>query len=199
MGSAQELSEEAIRQIIAALGNDDGLALVDTRFALMVYSPENLDRMPRPADYVAEFSKVKQDAFALMGRLRGMSEFYIAQFVTHGADYHAIERALAQLTGVAGDIVAEMQGKSSKGAPSNFALLETIRHLHDAFERHYKGPVTARRQQGAFILPVEQDTRELEYLKAALLGSRILKPNTDDRAISDYRRKALQPTTLPDE
>jgi hypothetical protein len=184
------LSDEAKAKIIAALGNDDALAILDTETALGNYTEgaADLDGIPRPADYVAEFKWLETKATELLVSTRNLSGYFRDQFQLKGQDLTTIEVALAALKKVSESVIADMDGEGSLGAPPNMARRITHRELRDVFEKYYRGPITEAVTAGAIKTPSEQDRRECEFVMTALLDAKIITEIRGlERAYRDYR------------
>jgi hypothetical protein len=157
---------------------DLGMAIlkIEGALGLFVDGAQHLDNIPRPADYVATFKRLRTKAADLLNDVTGTSGYFQDQFQLKGADLHAIETALAVMLDTSNKVLREFEGKSSKGARKNNALCEVIRRLRKVFRDNYSGPRTGRVKRGAFQFKGEEERRELEFVKTALVDARIIMP-----------------------
>lgn len=150
---------------------------VESALGLFVHGAHHLDNIPRPADYVATFKRLRTKAANLLNDVAGTSGFFRDQFQLKGADLHAIERSLAVIADTSNKVLKEFEGKSSKGARKNTALCEVVRRLRKVFRDNYAEPITGRKTHGGFQFAGAEEKRELEFVKTALLDARIIASN----------------------
>lgn len=156
---------------------DPYLAILDVQAALGLYTSgeQHLDRIPRPADYREEFRRVQRATRNLLKTLADWTGYYRDQLKLKGADIQAIETALTSLADVSAAVVKDFEGKSSKGARRNIALMETVLRLRGIFREHCEVPRHSRKRQGAFQHLADWERRELEFVQTALRYARIIR------------------------
>lgn len=173
------LTDEVRAQLIELLGNKGAAAIpeVEKTLGLGHYGAHHLDEIPRPADYVAAFSRLEKEALSLFNSLCELGGYYSEQFAKRGADQDAIEAALIELQRVANGVVNEFKGQPSKGARQNNALAEVVRRLRRTFREYYGGPVDKRRKSGALSYRTDAEKCERKFVKVALRDARLIPVN----------------------
>lgn len=156
---------------------DPHLAILDVEAALGLYGSgaQQLDYIPRAADYREAFRPVQRAAKNLLKTLTDWTGYYRDQLKLKGADIQAIERALNSLVNASAAVVKDFKGKSSKGARRNTALTEVIQRLRRIFRDNYRGPRGSRSRRGAFQSLADWERRELEFVRTALRYARIIR------------------------
>lgn len=156
---------------------DPHVAILDVEAVLGTYisGVQQLDNMPRAADYREAFGPVQRAAKNLLKTLTDWTGYYRDQFKLKGADIQAIERALTSLADVSAAVVKDFKDKSSKGAGRNTALTEVIQRLRRIFRDNYRGPRGNRTRRGAFQSLADWERHELEFVRTALLYARIIR------------------------
>lgn len=188
------LSDDARSQLIDLLNSTDPLAIGQIQLALGTFldGREHLDNIPRAADYVSEFKKVRRDADKVRTTVAGWTDYYRDQFAIREVDIHLIENALKQLIDTASCVISDFEGQSSRGAPSKLALGETVGRLHLVFKRFYQGPETPRTSRGAVVAKSDVEERELEFIKVALRDANIVPKFLSERQVPHHLSLAIK-------
>jgi hypothetical protein len=165
---------------------DVGLVVLKIEVILGIYvdGASHLDNIPRPSDYVAAFTSVRDDAVKLIQAITNWTEYFRDQFSLKGANVHEIERALGQLFDVSNTVISEMSALPSKGAKKNNALAEVVRGLRNIFHANYQGKRTKRPIQGGFTFLAPQEKAELAFVGEAIRSSRIVPQDYADTDLS---------------
>jgi hypothetical protein len=189
------LSLAATEQLNALLDRKSAdiaaLRKVEAALGLAIDGAKHLDHTPRPADYVAEFERVRRDAFELFERLGEWTEYFCDAAQLHGCDIDDVLRTLASLVDAGTAVMKEHSGRSSRGAPKKTALMEAIRQLRCIFRDYYGGLREGRKRRGAFVFAAEQERREFEFVNAALLDVNVVCGE------NELRRALRDPRTQP--
>lgn len=153
-----------------------GKIVLDVETALGIYidGADHIDRIPRPADYIATFKPIRRDAAKLLNALTALTEYYRGQFKQKAADINAIEQSLASLVDTSNAVLREMEVRSSKGARRNTALTEVTRHLKRIFRGNYRGPATGRKKRGAVVQSADWENRQRDFIRTALIDGRCI-------------------------
>lgn len=150
------------------------------------------NKIPIPSQYVSEFTALAKKSLRLLDDLRNLGGYFRdaldrrASEATAGPPFQLrdLETGLAQLHRFATAIAAKHStGKPVRGAKGNLALYQTIQSLRSFFHERYRGPDTPRPQRGAFVSLSERETRELAFVREALLDARIMTSKQADKAL----------------
>jgi hypothetical protein len=172
---------------------------VEYALGLAIDGPEHLDLVPRPADYVAEYQRVRREAFKLCESLANWSGYYRGGVAAQGVDLSALENQLAGLLDVTTRLWQEnkkLGTKASKGARKNTALRLAAQRIQAIFRKNYSGPSGERRSRGAFTSLSDQEKRETTFVLVALRDARAIPASYSTRKV---RRLLIDKRTQPPE
>ena len=134
----------------------------------------HVDRAPKPADYIAKFAPIYDQAKFLFKEMQ-TTGYYRDALTAQGAELAKIEAALVQLVNAAQGVLGNNKKlPSPKGARKNLALKQTVSELRRAFRHGYRGQVSTRKKQGAFESLSPQERNERDFVKLALLSARLI-------------------------
>jgi hypothetical protein len=163
---------------------------IENALGFFIGGQKHLDHIPRPAHYLREFQPIRRQAHSLYKMLDDMGDYFRSELTGTGADVSAIEAALHSLVHTSDAVLEKYKRVSSKGAPKNAALMETIKKLRHIFRSQYVGERTGRTKKGAFISMGEEEKCEVAFVKTALFDARIIPSSTSD---ADIRRHFRDP------
>lgn len=167
------LSAGTRAQMIAAMGRDDSAArdvLAEVEKLLGAYGPnvENIERQPATSLYATEFTRLARKSLELANDLLTLGGYFKQAAKQAGVDTDGLADQLANFHEVAAAIARRRGGRAKAGPRGNVMLRTTIQVLRTLFSLHERGMKGRKR-------------REEEFVRAALVDARIVKPEFDLR------------------
>lgn len=186
MSHGHALSPDSRTALLGFLGLNSAAAehaasvlrvVFEVEYALGFYAGgvQAFDNSPRPADYVRVFEQLRVASFHLWNAQAFHSDFYREKLEARLGEsaIAKIELDVAALLDAAVALKKEFESQRSSGRPRGTALRMTIQMLCGTFRRHYAGPLTPARKNGASTIRSEQDARELSFVRQALTDANI--------------------------
>jgi hypothetical protein len=209
MDYSHELSDKSYTELVSLLGHNtenptgkkedekiaQAMVKVQNWLGFHKGGVEGLDNAPRPSDYRAIFKKINKQTINLFRELTELNSFYREQFSLEGKDLAEIEIALATIIDVSTAVEKKYEGQSSKGAPSNVALMKVILNLRGIFRKNYRGQKSGRKTRGAVTKKSAKEIYEIKFVETALLDARII-PKKD--SYQTVQRHFKDPRCIPE-